>query len=306
MHFQKILFPTDFSSCANQALPYALHWASSFDGDLYMLHAIILHGYQPLHGVEGFPGEDDIYEVYRSQAEEEMKRLEAAHPAVVKQVQRRGVAAAPVILEYASETGIDLIVMATHGRRGPRRLLVGSVTEEVIRKASCPVLTMKAGEEEREVGDPQRILVPLDFSAGCRRALRTAASLAKRFGAALDLLHVVEQPPYPVFYEAVGGFANLYPPGLEAESRKHLEALAAECGAETGSASIQVRTGIPGEEILRFATERESDLIVVPTHGLTGVAYALLGSVTEKIVRRAECPVLVTRCEEAAEQEPAA
>jgi nucleotide-binding universal stress UspA family protein len=301
MRFHKILFPTDFSSCANRALPYALTWASRFGGELEMLHAIILHGYQPLEGLQGFPDQEEIYEYFRRTAEEEMDQIRSSHPAVVKQVHRRGVAAAPVILDHLAEHEVDLVVMATHGRRGPRRLLVGSVTEEVIRKSPCPVLTIKADEAHEQGDGIHRILVPLDFSEGCREALTTAHELASTFGAELDLLHVVEQPPYPVFYEAVGGFADLYPPGLEDESRRHLEALCSECGIDSSTAKTTVRTGIPGEEILAHASEHGADLIVVPTHGLTGVAYALLGSVTEKLVRRAECPVLVTRCAGAAD-----
>lgn len=296
MRFARVLFPTDFSTCANLALPYAVGWAARMDAELFMLHVIVLHGYEPLDDGQGFPSQQDVYEIFRRSAEEKLASLEQDHPAIVSQIHRRGVAAAPEILDYAREHDIDLIVMATHGRRGARRLLVGSVTEEVVRKASCPVLAVHTrGDEAPDHEAIRRILVPLDFSAGSDAAISCARSLGGLFGAKLDLLHVIEQPPFPVFYEAVGGFSSLYPPELEEEAKKRLRELFEASDGPRVSHERHVLTGIPAEEILRFAEDSKTDLIVTPTHGLSGLPYALLGSIAEKLVRRASCPVLVTR-----------
>src|SRR5690606_34769986 len=118
---------------------------------------------------------------------------ELARDVVVKRAVVRDVAAAPAILQYARDQEMDLVVMGTHGRRGLRRLFLGSVAEEVVRLSVCPVLTVHAGPIRSEAlfGD---ILVPIDFSPHSKAALRAAASLAPELGASLDLLHVVEEP----------------------------------------------------------------------------------------------------------------
>jgi nucleotide-binding universal stress UspA family protein len=144
--------------------------------------------------------------------------------------------------------------------------------------------------------DLRRILVPTDFSQWSGSALTYAVAFAEKFGAEVLLLHVVQD--LAVFVpEAALPAAPLVPP-VEQFLRAAREALdRAAGGPVAGGVAVhpEVAEGVPAEEIVRLARERDVDLIVMGTHGRTGLAHVLLGSVAEKVVRRAPCPVLTVR-----------
>jgi universal stress protein A len=143
----------------------------------------------------------------------------------------------------------------------------------------------------------RKILVPIDFSKPSQTALRYARPFAEQFGASLTLLHVMEPIDYPVEY----GYAPIAP--MEAEETRQGELLARlkQLGTELGTTvpvkSI-VRVGRAWKEIVDVAQSQGTDLVIVATHGYTGLKHALLGSVAEKVVRHAPCPALVVRTEE--------
>jgi nucleotide-binding universal stress UspA family protein len=196
------------------------------------------------------------------------------------------------IEEYTADHDIDLVVMGTHGRRGANRLLIGSVAEEVVRSASCPVLTIRADEKVAPGEAVRRILVPVDFSDVSNRAIQHAKELAMTYGARLDLLHVVEEIALPAAYgmEPV----NLVIPEVVENSERALADMARE---EIGYEHIVVHalTGYAVSTILDFADENDIDLMVIATHGRTGIDRVLMGSVAEKVVRRAPCPVFTVK-----------
>jgi nucleotide-binding universal stress UspA family protein len=139
------------------------------------------------------------------------------------------------------------------------------------------------------------ILVPIDFSVHSRNALKYAVPLAEKFGAALRLVYVVE----PTIYPADLGFGQVVLPGVEEELREKGEdelrtLIEREIGARVRSSSV-VRSGNPHQEILREAEEAGVELIVVATHGHSGVEHMLFGSTAERIVRRSPVPVLIIR-----------
>lgn len=139
------------------------------------------------------------------------------------------------------------------------------------------------------------ILVPIDFSQHSKNALKYAVPMAAQFGASLHLIYVVE----PTIYPADLGFGQVVLPGVEDELRqKGAEELEALIEREIGKrvpATCTVRTGTPHQEILAEAEEREVDLIVLATHGHSGVEHLLFGSTADRIVRKARCPVLSVR-----------
>lgn len=143
----------------------------------------------------------------------------------------------------------------------------------------------------------RRIMVPVDFSEPSRKAVHYAKAFAEQFGSRLVLLHVVEPMAYPPDFAVV----PLLPPDVEEartrELRRQLEEIAA--GVGTGLlVDTKVIPGRPWKGVVEEATATGVDLIVVSTHGYTGFKHALLGSVAEKIVRHAPCPVLVVRDDE--------
>jgi nucleotide-binding universal stress UspA family protein len=140
-----------------------------------------------------------------------------------------------------------------------------------------------------------RILVPIDFSDHSKNALKYAVSYASQIGARLDLLYVVE----PTIYPADFSFGQVGFPNIEEELRKRgSEELNTLMASEVGGkvlAECSVRTGKPFYEINEYAGEHHCDLIIIATHGHTGMEHILFGSTVEKVVRKAPCPVLVVR-----------
>ena len=140
----------------------------------------------------------------------------------------------------------------------------------------------------------KQILVPIDFSDCAKKALQYALPLAKQHGAGLTLLYVVQTPPY-----ASGEYGVIDQASLQAEmcatGKKQLTALTVDEVQEEVSTSAMVRTGAPAVEIVDVAKTLPADIIVISTHGRTGLKHVLLGSVVEQVVRRAPCPVLVVR-----------
>ena len=144
--------------------------------------------------------------------------------------------------------------------------------------------------------DLHRILVPTDFSKHSQNALTYAVAFAEKFGAELYLLHIVQD--LALFIpDAVTVSPPVSPPvgQLTAAVRGALDRLVQEKGLQRDNVHAEVRDGTPFYEIVQFAREKEIDLIVMGTHGRSGLAHVLMGSVAEKVVRKAPCPVLTVR-----------
>ncbi len=285
-----LLVATDFSECAEAAEAAAIGWATRLDAALDWVHALEV----PLPIFE--PYAVAVPEVTISAARTEaQKRLTEAHDraakAGIKGTTHLGeVPAAYCIADHAKNVGADLVVVGTHGHRGLRRVLLGSVAEKVVKLSPCSVLTIKG---EGKAAAPERILVGVDFSESSAQALATAAELAKSCGASLHLVHAMEPHLVPVtaydmplpdgFYEKVHD-----------EAKTRLQALAAEVagGVET---SWSVSEQAPRGALVEVAEEQNADLVVTGSHGRTGIAHALLGSVAERVLRDAPCAVWTVR-----------
>ncbi len=314
----KILFPTDFSTCAEHAFDEALALAKAYDAELHMLNAIKLSdeipsgmfdfygprlnspGYYPVDDTLFTRELDKIHHRLKKNAEERMDEWVSSSKAKGAKIHRialEGIVPAQVIIDYATEHDIDLIVMGTHGRRGLKHLLLGSVAEEVVQRAVCSVYTVREKSETPPKLENRNILVPLDFSEFSQEALAYAVHLAGAFNGQLQLLHVVERYVTPEFYgpEPYISGESKDITTLEAEALAELQKLFVENHANAVSHGCFVKSGHVTKEILRFADENHSDLIVMATHGLTGLDHFLMGSVAEKIVRQAPCPVFTLK-----------
>ena len=296
---RKVLFPTDFSSCSKQALFHAVRFAREYRAELHVLHAIVLHEDDPHDPAHHFPDPERIRRILEELAEENMGSLVqggAVPDVVLKLVQRRDISAAPPILEYAREEDVDLIVMGTHGRRGVRKWLLGSVANEVVRFAPCSVLTVRCKGDPVPVEPVNRILVPVDFSEYGREALRVACNIASTMGAAIQLLHVLSDGLVPPLYDLGALRLSDLQAGISNRVETSLqEQLAQVPNCEGITSSWAILEGHPGREIVEFSRDQGVDLIVIATHGLSGFKHFLLGSTTEKVIAGAECPVLVTK-----------
>jgi len=295
---KKILFPTDFSRCANQALSRAWDLATFHEAELHMLHALVLHEgdpYSPIHHVADVDG---MAAQLRQNAWDQMDAIiKSYNPKKIKVVkaQERGISPAPAILNYGSDNDIDLVVMGTHGRRGLGHLFLGSVAEEVVRHAGCPVLTIREQKDPKPAEKVSHILVPIDFSKYATVALANAKELAAFYDAKLQLLHVIEETVHPAFYAT--GRLSIFEllPDIRDKSQQAMADLMQTTEGPSVPFDTAVVEGRASHDIVEFAAQSGSDLIVISTHGLTGLEHLLLGSVAEKVARMAPCPVLTLK-----------
>jgi nucleotide-binding universal stress UspA family protein len=294
-----VLVPLDGSRLAEGALPYALALAGVAGARVLLLHVV-----------------PDVALTQRAEADLAAKALEVRHggagaPAGVTVESVVGCGdAARVIADVAAARGAGLIAMTTHGRSGLGRWLYGSVADGVLRRAPVPVLLVPATcEHPWPGGRPRRLLVPLDGSAYAEEALPTAAWLARAAGAELRLLRVVELALYPY---GEGSIAVGYDPTPElAVARDYLVAVAARLRAAGLEVTARTDFGAPGQVIGEHAQVAGTDLVVMATHGWTGLARVVLGSVATGALQRANRPTLLVRPEAiraavaAAPEEPA-
>lgn len=316
--FTRILSPTDLSDTSDAALEYAAAFAERFGAALHIVHVFE----DPYVGASFMPEvygslppdlADRLIEKVRLELARRAEAARGSVPAAAVEIITGRPAAA--IVDFARQRSVDLIVMGTHGRGGVTHLLLGSVAERVVRTAPCPVLTIRgAGAtdgadgriedrsgagEARSAGrtEVRSLLVATDFSPAADAALDIARTIAARFDASIHLLHVAEDP--------------LLTEGLMAEAYVHAspiprsrildEALGRVEGRLTPDDRVRFRAtanaifGAPATTIVQYAADRRDDLIVMGTHGYTGVRHLLFGSVAEAVVRTAPCPVLTVR-----------
>lgn len=290
LSIRRILWPTDLSTGAGRAFPYAAALASWHDAELHVLN-VREDGGSSEGEAGSFPvSEQALHELLTTNGDPPEHVDLASLPIV--QEQRDGTSPPDAIVSYAEDHDIDLVVVGTHGRRGLQRLLIGSVAEEVLRTAPCPVLTVRGEEEVAPAWAVRNILVPLDFSDASVDALRHAKELALTYGAQITLLHAVEEVVYPSAYGIEP--ANLPGPQVIDRVEKNLANLArTEIGYE--HVVVQAKVGYAPSTILDHAEANEVDLVVIATHGRTGLERMLLGSVAERVVRRAPAPVFVVK-----------
>jgi nucleotide-binding universal stress UspA family protein len=299
IELRRILCPVDFSEATAQAVRPAISLATEYGAELYLLHVLDF----PHPHLDALGPSYDVVPYYKEMEDEAARRLdelvdeEARVYADTHVVVRRGVPFME-ILKMSQDNEIDLIVMPTRGRSGVDRFLFGSVAEKIVRMAACPVLTIAPSESAPKPFTPKRILYPTDFSDYSDCALPYAVSFADRYNADLIMLHVVTLwdydpanpewrfPPLPEQHKAAA----------EEAAKKALEIHGGPGVPDQIKVDRRLVRGFdPSVEIVQTSEDSEVDLIVMATHGRTGLKHALLGSTAEKVTRYAECPVLTIK-----------
>jgi nucleotide-binding universal stress UspA family protein len=297
----RILCPVDFSEASQHAIEHAIVIARWYGASITALH-VYNPVFTPVPGLPPLESRVPEPELKRVNAET-IRRFEGAIASGidVRVVVDVGQPAAG-ILGRADAAHSDLIVMGTHGAGGFEHLLLGSVTEKVLRRARCPVLTVPPHTQATSTLPFRRLLCAIDFSDSSLRGLELARSLASESRAALTLLHVVEwpwhEPPPPVLEDlpsdkaaALAEFRRY----VEESAIERLKSLMPEAGEDQRAREPRVVHGKPYIEILRVAAEVQADVIVMGVHGRNTADVMLFGSTTNQIVRRATCPVLTLR-----------
>jgi nucleotide-binding universal stress UspA family protein len=307
-----ILVPLDGSALAEQVLPSVRMLAPLLRAGVHLLRVVsesdryhlLLYEYGQDHFATQRERQLHSWEILRQQAESYLaplaQQLRAAGVETAFEV-RLG-APAEIVVEVAEREQATLIAMATHGYSGIKRWALGSVTDRVVHAANVPVFVVR-GSEQPSIGERslKRILVPLDGSALARQALLLAAELAASTHAELILL-TVNAPPLGEALEEVSSYPR---------SGELLAALRDRVLGELGGLADELRQqevpvtpvaveGFPAETIIDEAARRQVDLIVMATHGYSGLKRWALGSVADKVLHAATTPLLLVRAQDSA------
>lgn len=302
---EHILVPHDFSSCSRQALTHAIELAARTRAELHILHVEVIHS----DGILPEEANKTKAQILHDHMKQEIIDGAAKHDlyvsdlSAIRYVVLRNVSASAAIVKYSSDYHIDLIVMGTHGRKGLTRTLLGSVAEEVVRLAPSTVLTVRETEDIKPLSEfINTIVVPFDFSEYSRSALHYAKDLAASFGATLEVVHVIEENIHPAFSQA--GISSIYDikPDIEKKALKAMRSFYEVTGPAYDKVRFVTLHGNPSREILERLTSAHADMLVISTHGLTGLKRALIGSVAEKLIREVQCPVITLKSTEPAFQ----
>lgn len=281
--FDHILVPTDGSDLSLAAATAATALARRFDADLFVVHVVDTSGL-PLGADEAMV--DDLVSRGETLVDEAADVARAAGVDVTTAVLRDGAVPHRGVVDYAADQDVDLVVMGSHGRTGLGRFVLGSVAEWTIRESPAPVLTLH-GEMTFDP-DLDEVVVPTDGSDPAEHAADLAISLAAATGAALHVVHVVD---LGVVWEDADAGRVL--DALTAAGKRAIDRVidrAEAAGVERVEASVL--RGAPHRGVVDYAADHDADLVVMGTHGRTGLERYLLGSVTERVVRLSETPVL--------------
>jgi len=281
VHVKKILVPVDFSEPSKKAVNYGLSLALQFNARLVLAH---IAAYDP-----------GAYQ--RSKA-----MLLTLIPAEYREgldyeIVVKGGDVRAELLGIADEKDIDLIVMGSRGRSFFERMLLGSVTERLLRKVHVPILTVSHLDPEKEIHNPgtvplQRLVYATDLMEGWEEGLEFSLRVAKGLDARLTVVHAVQPLD--------AAFPTTELAGHMPDNTAELRAQSAEAMARTISlvsdGSVPVTTvvvdGVPYEAINRTAVESRADLIIINLHGKSRLDRALLGTTAERVIRTATVPVL--------------
>jgi nucleotide-binding universal stress UspA family protein len=295
--FTHILCPIDLSEASVRALTYATALANWYGARLEVLH--VTRPPEPptiaADGVVVEPGRAVSSEPVVAEMHRVLAQVGAS--AVTPELLVAGGRTHEVIVERAAAHAVDLIVMGTHGRSGFNRLLLGSVTERLLRVAPCPVLTVSAAAPAATASAVsfKRILCPIDFSPASLGALACALSLARAAGGGVTVLHAIEylDPEEPC--EHVDFDIRQRREHFVEHARARLHALVAAEDTTWCDISEVVAVGRAYQMTLQHAAAWPADLICMGAQGTGGLELMLYGSNTQHVLRTAGCPVLTVR-----------
>ena len=280
--FEKILVSLDGSELAEAALPYGRELAECLGSEIHML------------GVCDLPRlPERLLKAYVDDSASKFKRAGLRAKATV-------ICGTPadVILEYAEKAGIDLIIMSTHGRSGLTRWVLGSVADKVLHSVTVPLFLINAKKAEAVVERKtfRKVLLPLDGSDTGEAAVPFAEELARKTNARLLLLSVM-MPAYRITAAQDYPGVDLEPimKAQRESAENYLHDVETKLKQRGITVSSDTMVGSAAETILDYSKEKQVDLIAMSTHGRSGFGRWILGSVTDKVVRASEIPVMVMR-----------
>lgn len=283
--FNSILFATDFSSFSEAAFPYALSLAHCYDSKVIVAHAVPV---ESVAGMTPVPPPVDLDLEWQEAKQGMLKYADSRdfeglrHEFLVE----KGYPPA-IIADLIAREGVDLVVLGTHGRKGLSKLFLGSVAEQIFRKAPCPVLTVGPGSElkRQQTWKLSRIILATDFSKGSFHALPYAIALAEENHAELVLLHAAPLVPW----EQQSEMGRYY--------QKRLEEMIPSGHQPSCNIDFAVRFDLAAPAILTLASDKHADLIVMGVHHtpLPAIDSHVPWTTACEVISDAHCPVLTVR-----------
>jgi nucleotide-binding universal stress UspA family protein len=286
-----VVVPLDGSELAEAALLYGKALAERFGATLYLIRVVDIDAPADVAA--------------------------AAREYLAKTAQKVGIAAeitvrygdpAAEIVDLVLELPDPAITMTTHGRSGLGRWLYGSVADRVVRNAGVPVLLIRSSMPQREPGVVRSIMVPVDGSALAEAVIPYAKELARRFDATIQLVRVAETPEiYSLLSVPAGASASAevldqLAQQLVETATTYVNELAERLRSEGLRVEPHVLEGIAPEQLLAFERERKPDLVVMATHGRSGLSRVVFGSVAERLLREGTVPLFLIRPPEAVQE----
>lgn len=304
---RRILCPVDFSDFSRVALAHAVTLSKWYGAEVIALHVAAPVVVAPLGDVAVYVPPSSLLPADRERLEDHIRRFVGSAfdgPAAVRPLVAEG-EIVPEILGVARSIPADVIVLGAHGQGRIERLVLGSVTEKVVRLAPCPVLTIPAPlDEPPSAAAPfsKAIVCAVDFSEPSAASVKYAASLAERAGVRLTLIHVLSGLPEEDLPSLAHYNVPEYRSHLERDAMSRLEALLPHDLRSRLKPELVVASGKAYRQILCAAEERDAGAIVMGVHGRGALDVFLFGSTASQLIRRASCAVLTVRESPAAER----
>jgi len=285
---ERILAPIDFSNHGEHAVKAASFLAKHLKAKLSILHIV---NQAPFDGHFFGPASVDLVNQIEEKARVELSNAVQQWTRGEQEAQIEVDVGVPYvdILRYAKNQKSQFLVVGTHGREGLERMVLGSVAETLVQKSEVPVWVVKG-----EFRPPQRLLLLTDFSAASRAGFALGLFLAKLFGASVHLLHIYEFPYLPSFSMVD---VTEYELKIKEMRKEELGKWAEEARISKLEVQAVLREGKVGEQVQKYVTEEKIDLLVMSTHGETGLFYKHLGSVAHHLIRHLPCSAITVRPE---------
>lgn len=293
--FERIVCATDLSPLANHTLPYGIALAGLFGSKLYLCHVIDIPPIAAMYG-------EVHLDLARQQTQiekfvhEQLESLMGSNSADIEIIIVNG-RAPDEIARIASEKEADLVIAASHGRSGLKRLILGSVTERLLRTLNCPLMVIR--RPENEVADHgyraiklKKILIGCDFSADSMLAFHYGLSLAQEFQSDLHLVHVVEPPLYKRLRDTEITLVEGTHQELETKLKEELVNMVPDEARNWCTIKTSLLAGDSDAGLTDYAASHDIDLIVLGIRGHGLMETLLVGSTTDRVIRQAPCPVL--------------
>jgi nucleotide-binding universal stress UspA family protein len=281
LHIKTIMVPVDFSEASKKAVNYGLSLALEFEARLVLAHIV------PYDALAYLTAKTRLLELIPADC-----RNRIVYEIVVKSGEVR-----QEVLGIIEDQKIDLVVMGSRGRSYFERMLLGSVTERMLRKLHVPILTVSHVDPEKEPhkAEPipvRRLLYATDLSDGSEAGLEFAIRFARAFDAHLTVVHVVQPMDAALRGMETGGFMPDYTAEIRAQASERLNRLVALVSDGSVAITTVLAEGVPYESINQAGADNKADLLIINLQGKGRLERALLGTTAERVIRTATVPVL--------------